>query len=187
MVNFLELFPVLKAIKVRIFYTKNLFVTIKNDKMIPQVNWGVFDTSRPFLSSQLNKKIRPFQVFSLFRITLACENLTGRQGIKKKDREKNWLYGEILGKKCHVESYLILPSFFSMLKSVVYLFDSKPILAPKNQSCKSDFDITFDLLLKFCLKMYRKILFFSSEINPKPNRQGNAKQRKNLEWPKVLM
>ncbi len=121
--------------------------------------------------------IRPFQVFSLFRITFPWENLTGRQGINKIRPRKNGLYGEILGEKCHVESYLIL-------KSVVYLFDSNPILAPKNQSCKSDFDITFDLLLKFRLKMFRKILFFSSEISPKPNRQGNVKQRKNLEWPK---
>ncbi len=105
--------------------------------------------------------LRPFQVISLFRITLACENLTGRQVIKKKktEKKKDGLYRKILGK---MSCWKLFDStiIFSILKSVVYLFDSKPILAQKNQSCKSDFDITFDLLLKFCLEMIRKVLFF---------------------------
>ncbi len=38
--------------------------------------------------------VRPFQVFSVFRITLACQNLTGRQGIKKKTEKKGRNYKE---------------------------------------------------------------------------------------------
>ena len=63
------------------------------------------------------RNFRPFQVFSVFRTTLACENLTGRQGMKKKKktRIKGGFYGEILDKKYYFESCLILPSFCSML------------------------------------------------------------------------
>ncbi len=49
------------------------------------------------------KEVRPFQVFSLFRITLACENLTGRQGIKKKrPRKKRWIVWGNIVMFCHV-------------------------------------------------------------------------------------
>ena len=47
----------------------------------------------------LDITLRPFKVFSVFRITLSCENLTGRQGVKKRLRKKRWILWENIGSK----------------------------------------------------------------------------------------
>ena len=77
--------------------------------------------------------IWPFKVFSVFYITLACESLTGRQGVNKKtEKKKVDSLGKYWLKNFHFESCLILSSFLVCLNLQCIHLDSKLILAQKS-------------------------------------------------------